>query len=324
MKHLTEKQAECLKVMENASIVYLTNIDKEGCPSTRAMLNLKNPGAYPGLAALHEAEENPLAVFLTTNTSSRKFAEIQQNGKACLYYHEPGAFQGVLLQGTVEIVTDDATRQKAWQKGWEMYYPAGDSDYTLLRFVPTRLKTYASFTVATEIFKPGQNTRQFHAMRRKDKEIADVNEKLKIIAQGKVCRLALSDDDQPYIVPLNYGYSFENDGLILYFHSAREGKKLEIIKKNNRACFEIDRDGVLVEGEKPCDHGYAFESIVGTGKIILLDAAAEKEDGLNRLVQHQSGKNETCHFDEKMMGRVVVYKMIVEEFTGKRGKNKRE
>jgi general stress protein 26 len=150
MKNLTTKQTECLQIMKKASIVYLTNVDENGFPSTRAMLNLKNPGEYPGLVAIHDAEENPLTVFLTTNTSSRKFAEIQQNGKACLYYCEPQKFLGVLLQGDVEIITDDALRQKAWQKGWEMYYPAGDSDYTLLRFVPTNLKTYADFTVVTE------------------------------------------------------------------------------------------------------------------------------------------------------------------------------
>ena len=150
MKNQTTKQAECLKVMETASIVYLTNIDENGFPSTRAMLNLKNPNKYPGLAAIHEAEENPLTVFMTTNTSSRKFAEIQQNGKACLYYCEPQKFHGVLLQGTVEIITDNELRQKAWQKGWEMYYPAGDSDYTLLRFVPDKLKTYSNFTVVME------------------------------------------------------------------------------------------------------------------------------------------------------------------------------
>jgi general stress protein 26 len=114
------------------------------------MLNLKNPKEYPGLVAIHEAEENPLAVFLTTNTSSHKFAEIRQNGKACLYYCEPDKFHGILLQGSVEIITDNALRQQAWQKGWEMYYPAGDSDYTLLRFIPTNLKTYADFTVVTE------------------------------------------------------------------------------------------------------------------------------------------------------------------------------
>jgi general stress protein 26 len=150
MKNLTTKQTECLKVMQAASIVYLTTIDGNGSPSTRAMLNLKNPSEYPGLAAIHEAEENPLTVFMTTNTSSRKFAEIRKNGKACLYYCEPHKFHGVLWQGTVEIITDNELQQKAWQKGWEMYYPAGDSDYTLLRFIPASLKTYADFTVATE------------------------------------------------------------------------------------------------------------------------------------------------------------------------------
>jgi len=150
MKNLTAKQAECLKIMEAASIVYLTNIDNEGFPSTRAMLNLKNPNEHPGLVVIHEAEENPLTVFMTTNTSSRKFAEIQQNDKACLYYCEPQKFCGVLLQGTVEIITDNELRQKAWQKGWEMYYPAGDSDYTLLRFVPEKLKKYSDFTVIVE------------------------------------------------------------------------------------------------------------------------------------------------------------------------------
>jgi nitroimidazol reductase NimA-like FMN-containing flavoprotein (pyridoxamine 5'-phosphate oxidase superfamily) len=159
-------------------------------------------------------------------------------------------------------------------------------------------------------------------MRRKDKEIADTGGKLEIIDKNRVCRLALSDDNRPYIVPLNYGYSFENGALTLYFHSAREGRKLEIIKRNNRACFEIDCEGDLVEGETPCSYSYAFESIVGTGRIILLNTAAEKEDGLNRLMKHQTGKDVTHHFDENVMERVIIYKMVVEEFTGKRGKNK--
>jgi nitroimidazol reductase NimA-like FMN-containing flavoprotein (pyridoxamine 5'-phosphate oxidase superfamily) len=159
-------------------------------------------------------------------------------------------------------------------------------------------------------------------MRRKDREIADINEKLKIIDKNKVCRLALSDNNQPYLVPLNYGYSFENNSLTLYFHSTCEGKKLEIIKKNSLACFEIDCDSALVEGEKPCDYSYVFKSIIGTGKIILLTTATEKKDGLNKLMKHQTGKGETYHFDEKMIERVTVYKMVVEEFTGKRRKNR--
>jgi general stress protein 26 len=144
MMQITGKQAGCLKVMENASFVSLTTIDKNGFPSTRAMLNLRNKEQYPHLARLYETENNPLTVYLSTNTSSEKFGEIRQNGKACLYYCEPEALHGILLQGTVEIVTDSELRQKAWQEGWEIYYPEGvsDSDYTLLRFVPNRLKTF--------------------------------------------------------------------------------------------------------------------------------------------------------------------------------------
>jgi general stress protein 26 len=147
---LTEKQVECLKMMETASVVYLTTIGIDGFPSTRAMLNLKNPAEYPGLAALHREEPNPLTVFLTTNTSSSKFTEIRQNGNACLYYCEPKQFHGIMLQGTVEIVTDNELRQRAWQPSWEIYYPGGDSDYTLLRFVPVSMKTYSDFTMVYE------------------------------------------------------------------------------------------------------------------------------------------------------------------------------
>jgi len=147
---LTEKQAKCLKVMETLSFVDLTTIDKDGFPSTRAMLNLRNKQEYPHLIALYESEQNPLTVYLTTNTSSEKFAEIQQNNKACLYYCEARSFYGILLQGTVGIVTDNELRRKAWQKGWEIYYPAGDSDYTLLRFIPNKLKVYSNFSVIKE------------------------------------------------------------------------------------------------------------------------------------------------------------------------------
>jgi len=149
--NVTEKQAECLTVMARLPFVDLTTMDRSGFPSTRAMLNLRNPQRYPHMVALHEAEENPLAVYLTTNASSVKCTEIQQDPRACLYYCEYQDFHGILLQGMVEIVTDNAIRQKAWQKGWEVYYPKGDSDYALLRFIPDRLKTYFNFAVATEI-----------------------------------------------------------------------------------------------------------------------------------------------------------------------------
>jgi len=154
-------------------------------------------------------------------------------------------------------------------------------------------------------------------MRRKDKEIIDINEKLEIIAKCKVCRLGLSENNYPYIVPLNYGFSYDDGKLTLYFHSATEGKKIDIIKKNNNACFEIDCDTKLIEGENPCNYGYDYKSIIGFGKIGILDTKAEKIDGLNYLMKQQTGKETKYEFNEDELNSVLVFKMPVEEFTGK-------
>jgi nitroimidazol reductase NimA-like FMN-containing flavoprotein (pyridoxamine 5'-phosphate oxidase superfamily) len=157
-------------------------------------------------------------------------------------------------------------------------------------------------------------------VRRKEKEITHVSEKIEVIEKNKVCRLALSENDRPYIVPLNYGYSFENGALTLYFHSAKEGKKLEIIRKNPWACFEIDGDAGLIEGDKPCEYSYAFQSVIGTGRIAFMETPEEKRMALNKLMRHMTGSDEAYDFPEKALAAVAVYKMEVEEFTGKEKK----
>jgi nitroimidazol reductase NimA-like FMN-containing flavoprotein (pyridoxamine 5'-phosphate oxidase superfamily) len=154
-------------------------------------------------------------------------------------------------------------------------------------------------------------------MRRKDKEITSVDKKIEILEKNKVCRVALSQNNFPYIVPLNYGYSFENNKLTLYFHSAQEGKKMDIIKENNNACFEIDCDCKLIENEKPCFCGYEFKSIIGFGKIIIMRTTEEKINGLNILMKHQTEKETEYHFTKEALEKVIVYKMEIEEFTGK-------
>ena len=151
--NLTIKQQECLKMMERSSFVDLTTIDSNGFPSTRAMLNLRNKEQYPHLVAIYSEEKNPLTVYMTTNTSSEKIREIAENGKACLYFCEAGFFHGILLQGVVEHVTDKEFRKRVWQKGWEIYYPKGDEDYSALRFIPNKLKSYSNYQVITEEIK---------------------------------------------------------------------------------------------------------------------------------------------------------------------------
>jgi len=154
-------------------------------------------------------------------------------------------------------------------------------------------------------------------MRRKDKEITDINEKIAIIAKCKICRLGLSENNYPYVIPLNYGYSYENEKLTLFFHSAKEGRKIAIIQNNNNACFEIDCDTQLIEGEKPCNCSYEFKSIIGFGKIFYLETNDEKTKGLNHLMKHQTGKEIEYNFTENELNNVCVYKMVVEAFTGK-------
>ena len=154
-------------------------------------------------------------------------------------------------------------------------------------------------------------------MRRKDKEIVNIDEKLEIIARCKVCRLGLSENNYPYIVPLNYGFSYDDGKLTLYFHCAVEGKKIDIIRKNNNVCFEIDCDTKLIEGERPCGYGYEFKSIVGFGNVIFLNSVDEKIVGLNYLMKQQTGNDIKYDFSEDELSRVLVFKMSVDAFTGK-------
>ena len=154
-------------------------------------------------------------------------------------------------------------------------------------------------------------------MRRHDKEITDINEKIGIIEKCKVCRIGLSENNMPYVIPLNYGYHFENDALTLFFHCAPEGKKMDIIGNNNDACFEIDCDTKLIEAEAACNYGYAFKSIIGFGKIIILKNTDEKIDGLNKIMHHQTGKKTVFDFPHDQLHKVCVFKMVIEQFTGK-------
>ena len=154
-------------------------------------------------------------------------------------------------------------------------------------------------------------------MRRSEREIFDIDEKISILNKCKVCRIGLSENNIPYIVPLNYGYVSDNNKITLYFHSALEGKKIDVIKNNNKACFEIDCDTGLIEGEDACNYGYSYKSIIGFGEIIILENNEEKIYGLNRIMKHQTEKNVHYNFSDEQIKNVCVYKLTVEKYTGK-------
>ena len=149
-------------------------------------------------------------------------------------------------------------------------------------------------------------------MRRTEREIKDKSEIERIISKALVCRVAVSDENEPYIIPMCFGF---RDG-ILFFHSAQEGKKIEILKKNNKVCFEMDIDTELVEGEKGCDWGIKYSSVVGFGKAAFVEDIQEKRNALHILLEHYSNKK--YEFSEESLSQVAIIKIQVESLTGKR------
>lgn len=156
-------------------------------------------------------------------------------------------------------------------------------------------------------------------MRRKDREITDFTEMLKIIAKCDTCRLALFDDEYPYIVPLNFGEDVTNGQLTLYFHCATEGTKLDLIKKNNKASFEMDCEhNILLYVERmSCTMGY--ESVIGQGEIEMIEDVQEKLHALRVIMRHYH--NEEFKFNEKMAEVTAVFQLKVNHISGKRRDN---
>lgn len=156
-------------------------------------------------------------------------------------------------------------------------------------------------------------------MRRKDREITNFNEMIEIIKKCDSCVLALNDEGFPYLVPMNFGMDIEDDQLYLYFHCAKEGRKLELIQKDNRASFELDCEHKLVlqEEEMECSMGYA--SVIGQG-IIEFVAEEDKFDALKILMGQYRSRD--FKFDTRMLGVTTVLKMKVLNMTGKRKKVK--
>ena len=155
-------------------------------------------------------------------------------------------------------------------------------------------------------------------MRRKDREVTDINEIMQIIKKCDVCSVAFFDNDYPYIVPLNFGATFENGKLALYFHGANAGKKMELLAKDNRVAFEMSCSHKLLLGQKDCDCVMEFESVCGNGTIEIL-SDLEKLAALTALMEQYS-PNLNHKFDENSVKAVAVLKLTANEVTGKRMK----
>jgi uncharacterized protein len=149
-------------------------------------------------------------------------------------------------------------------------------------------------------------------LRRAEKEIKAREEMDDVLNRARICNLGLCDGGIPYIVPVNYGYE---DGC-LYIHSAREGRKMDILRVNDRVSFTLYVDEQLVDTGKVCSWGMKYRCVMGTGRASLLTNRPEIENGLRIILNHYS-KSEMS-FDADMLSTVLIIKIQIDTLTGKK------
>ena len=153
-------------------------------------------------------------------------------------------------------------------------------------------------------------------MRRSDREITDVKLIEAFIAKEQIMRIAFYDNGEIYIVPVNYGYTNDSGRFAFYFHGAKAGRKYELSKGSPDIGFEIDGNYELLEADIACDFSAKFQSVVGTGKISIVEDREEKLKGLNVLMRRTSG-NAEWQYSEEMINAVAVYKVDVNKISCK-------
>lgn len=153
-------------------------------------------------------------------------------------------------------------------------------------------------------------------MRRHDKQITDSDIIQEILEKSDLCRLGLVENDEAYIVPVNYAYA---DGKI-YIHSAHEGRKMNIIRKNNRVSFEIEFYHEIIKDKIACGWTEKYRSVMGIGNITIADDYASKKHGLD-LIMRKYGAEMELLYDDNILARMTVLVLNIEKLTGKQSGN---
>ena len=152
-------------------------------------------------------------------------------------------------------------------------------------------------------------------MTKRERQTTDENQIREILDRAKVLRLGLAVNNEPYVVPMNYGYTVENGHLVLYLHSALRGKKLDMIQANSRVFFELDCDLTPFEGRVACQYGLAYSSVMGRGDARIVEDVEEKKRAMSILMKTQTGKDFT--FEDRLVSIVAVIRIDVQEYTAK-------
>ncbi len=155
-----------------------------------------------------------------------------------------------------------------------------------------------------------------NGMTRREQQVTDINEIIEILEKSKVVHVGMIDGDEPYVVPMNYGYILEDGKLTIYLHGARRGRKIDAIKANPKVFYEMCCDITPFEGEVACKYGITYASIMGRGLATLVEDVEEKKKALSILMKTQTGKD--FQFEDKLTTVVSIIKIDTLEFTAKK------
>jgi nitroimidazol reductase NimA-like FMN-containing flavoprotein (pyridoxamine 5'-phosphate oxidase superfamily) len=148
-------------------------------------------------------------------------------------------------------------------------------------------------------------------MRRSDKEITDKKVIEDIILRSNVCKLAMCEQNMPYIVPLCFGFKSNT----LYFHSAPKGKKIEILKKNSNVCFAFEISTQVVKSAKACKWGMKYRSVIGFGTASFITDNDLKRQAFDILMnQYADG---SFVYEDALLQSAIIIKVEIHSMTGK-------
>lgn len=148
-------------------------------------------------------------------------------------------------------------------------------------------------------------------MRRHDKEITDRGFMDSIIAKARVCRIALCDGTMPYLVPMCFGY----DGRNIYLHCAKEGRKIDVLKRNPHVCFEFESDCEVKTSDKPCSFSMRYRSVIGFGRTCFVEDMEERHQAIQLILGQYS--DETFVLGDNELKGIIVIRVDIDEITGK-------
>lgn len=154
-----------------------------------------------------------------------------------------------------------------------------------------------------------------NGLTRREKLITDNDTVALILSKAKVLHMGMVDGDEPYVVPMNYGHTFDDGKLTLWLHGGKTGRKYDIIRKNPKVFFEMECDIKPFEGDVACKYGISYSSLMGRGIATIIEDVEEKMSALSFLMKTQTEKD--FEFNEKLASVVGIIRIDVADFTAK-------